>query len=58
MIKIIFENCMPCPLDSSIMCENSKLNSIDNLIDLSCNAQQCDRFTFYKIEDEIIIKKC
>lgn len=37
MIKVIFEDSKPCPIDNSIMCENSKIEHIENGLKLICN---------------------
>ncbi|XZH99926.1 hypothetical protein ACSXEK_15955 (plasmid) [Clostridium perfringens] len=54
MIKIIFEDCNPCPLDTSVRCKNSKLEHDEKssrlILGCKCN---CDMFHFYKIDNEV-----
>lgn len=52
MIKIIFENSNPCPLDSSIMCKNAEITKDDNHISIICK-EKCKEFMFYKCKNDI-----
>ncbi|WP_075810244.1 hypothetical protein [Clostridium perfringens] len=58
MVKIIFEDCNPCPLDTSVRCKNSKFeydkNSFRLILGCRCK-YSCDMFNFYKVDDEVYV---
>ncbi|HFD2033562.1 TPA: hypothetical protein ACF2DD_002139 [Clostridium perfringens] len=59
MIKVIFENCNPCPLEPSVRCKNSKFEyDKKNLsLILGCKCSSCYMFNFYKVEDEVYVTR-
>lgn len=50
--KVVFEDCCVCPVDTSIICQYSKINSKD-INESTFITIECDNY----LEDNCIIKK-